>query len=57
MAKRRSLGHSQWNNQPTKIPLWRSPGHCEIPDILGNAYLPPTLSPTRSKHKEPAPKR
>ncbi|CEP18747.1 hypothetical protein [Parasitella parasitica] len=30
---------------------WRSPGHCEIPNILGNAYLEPfTISSRQLKH-------
>ncbi|KAI9309149.1 kinase-like domain-containing protein [Cunninghamella echinulata] len=32
----------------TEKPLiWRSPGHCEIPDILGKAYLQPISLPTK----------
>ncbi|CAO3651660.1 unnamed protein product [Mucor hiemalis] len=60
--KRRSLGSTSIKSNTTspitqqKSPLWRSPGHCEIPNILGNAYLEPfTITPP--KQKETGPKR
>lgn len=50
------------NTQPTLYHqgVWRSPGHCEIPDILGKAYLlqPLTQQDPPKEHKkksEPAP--
>lgn len=64
--KRRSLGSTSikstttTTNSPTsqqKSPLWRSPGHCEIPDILGNAYLQPFTTPPPKHNKETGPKR
>ncbi|GAA5808248.1 hypothetical protein MFLAVUS_001636 [Mucor flavus] len=66
--KRRSLGSNNSIKSPTsqKNPplIWRSPGHCEIPDILGKAYLEPltistTTATTATTHsiKESGPKR
>ncbi|KAI8077415.1 hypothetical protein BDF21DRAFT_48388 [Thamnidium elegans] len=66
--KRRSLGSNNSIKSPTsqKNPplIWRSPGHCEIPDILGKAYLEPltistTTATTVTNHsiKESGPKR
>ena len=54
------------NTQPTTVyiiiqgAVWRAPGHCEIPDILGKAYLLQPLTqqdpPKELKKKsEPAP--
>ncbi|GAA5807135.1 hypothetical protein MFLAVUS_000486 [Mucor flavus] len=45
--KRRSTGNiqqsmSQTTTTTTSTKIWRPPGHCEIPDILGNAYLKPS---------------
>lgn len=62
-VKRRSLGSlkSGYNKQhspATEKPIvWRSPGHCEIPDILGKAYLqpiPPAPKPTTKKQQTPS---
>ncbi|OBZ86943.1 Serine/threonine-protein kinase pakA [Choanephora cucurbitarum] len=33
---------SRPSNTTTTSKIWRPPGHCEIPDILGNAYLKPS---------------
>ncbi|GAA5804487.1 hypothetical protein HPULCUR_009982 [Helicostylum pulchrum] len=69
--KRRSLGSNNSIKSPTtsqKNPplIWRSPGHCEIPDILGKAYLEPltistttatTATTTTHSIKESGPKR
>ncbi|KAI9356927.1 kinase-like domain-containing protein [Pilaira anomala] len=51
--KRRSTGNIQQSmsqaatattttTSTTSTKIWRPPGHCEIPDILGNAYLKPS---------------
>ncbi|KAG0166906.1 signal transducing kinase of the PAK [Apophysomyces sp. BC1015] len=66
-TKRRSLGslnppNSKLLRSCTKKQLiWRSPGHCEIPNILGNAYLQPfpvepvptKKNPTQTKPSRP----
>ncbi|KAI8093387.1 kinase-like domain-containing protein [Halteromyces radiatus] len=61
-VKRRSLGSlkspTNTKHQPssTDKPLvWRSPGYCEIPDILGNAYLLPTQPPPKPAVKKQEP--
>ncbi|KAI9256700.1 kinase-like domain-containing protein [Sporodiniella umbellata] len=53
-AKRKSTGslrHTSLSRSPsscsttastTSSKIWRPPGHCEIPDILGHAYLKPS---------------
>ncbi|KAI8356683.1 kinase-like domain-containing protein [Blakeslea trispora] len=52
MTKRRSLGNSQCSNHHTnnqrsvKTPHWRSPGYCEIPNILKSTYLLPFTIPS-----------
>ncbi|KAI7894503.1 kinase-like domain-containing protein [Mucor mucedo] len=58
-TKRRSLGSNSIKSHPAmKTPLiWRSPGHCEIPNILGNAYLEPSITIQTNHHKESGPKR
>ncbi|KAG1113661.1 hypothetical protein G6F42_014401 [Rhizopus arrhizus] len=54
--KRRSLGSNSIKSTQTAVnhqpkTHWRSPGHCEIPNILGNAYLEPfTISDRQLKH-------
>ncbi|KAF7724878.1 signal transducing kinase of the PAK [Apophysomyces ossiformis] len=58
-TKRRSLGslnppNSKLLRSCTKKQqhIWRSPGHCEIPNILGNAYLQPfSVDPSPTKKK------
>ncbi|KAG2199779.1 hypothetical protein INT46_003747 [Mucor plumbeus] len=37
ISQQSSISRSTSNNK-----IWRPPGHCEIPDILGNAYLKPS---------------
>ncbi|KAG2191331.1 hypothetical protein INT46_010227 [Mucor plumbeus] len=69
-AKRRSLGSNSIKSTQTTTGQqpkihWRSPGHCEIPNILGNAYLEPFTMSTRqlnqinhhNKQHENGPKR
>ncbi|OBZ86544.1 Serine/threonine-protein kinase STE20 [Choanephora cucurbitarum] len=42
----------------TKTPIWRSPGYCEIPDILKSTYLVPfTITSSEPKRKTTEPKR
>ncbi|KAK4516524.1 uncharacterized protein ATC70_011498 [Mucor velutinosus] len=54
--KRRSLGSNSIKSTQTAVnhqpkTHWRSPGHCEIPNILGNAYLEPfTISDRQLNH-------
>ncbi|KAL1926466.1 hypothetical protein VTP01DRAFT_5795 [Rhizomucor pusillus] len=55
-VKRRSLGSIKPNSllgskAPAKS-VWRAPGHCEIPDILGNAYLLPAPEPRKDPPKK-----
>ncbi|CAO3639065.1 unnamed protein product [Cunninghamella blakesleeana] len=39
---------SSSQKKPIEKPLiWRAPGHCEIPDILGKAYLQPSPPPSK----------
>ncbi|KAI8343333.1 kinase-like domain-containing protein [Chlamydoabsidia padenii] len=57
-VKRRSLGSlkslaNKHHNTPSEKPaVWRSPGHCEIPDILGKAYLQPAQPPPKHVTKK-----
>ncbi|CAO3586298.1 unnamed protein product [Absidia cylindrospora] len=60
-VKRRSLGslksiNNKQHTTPTDKPaVWRSPGHCEIPDILGKAYLQPSQPPPKHVAKKQPP--
>ncbi|KAI7889812.1 kinase-like domain-containing protein [Mucor mucedo] len=37
-----SMSQTTCMSRSTTTKIWRPPGHCEIPDILGNAYLKPS---------------
>ncbi|KAI8141388.1 kinase-like domain-containing protein [Fennellomyces sp. T-0311] len=45
---------SSLTTQIIKQGIWRSPGHCEIPDILGKAYLQPEPEQPKQSKKKPA---
>ncbi|ORY91829.1 kinase-like domain-containing protein [Syncephalastrum racemosum] len=53
--KRRSIGavkvplSSPRQTNKAQPAVWRAPGHCEIPDILGKAYLQPVPEPSKTK--------
>ncbi|KAH8556917.1 kinase-like domain-containing protein [Umbelopsis sp. PMI_123] len=67
IPKRQSLGAIRQNQgegrlsrgatrrQTAPVKVWRAPGHCEIPDILGKAYLRPALNKTLPKAPQPIP--
>lgn len=48
---RLSRGTARRQSAPSKV--WRAPGNCEIPNILGNAFLRPAVNQSSSQQPTP----